>query len=156
MRINATDHEALPQGVEALILERIAVAPFPAFLGMKPEEVRRDYARMRLPYRPELNQPAGIMHGGAIVSLIDTVVVMAIFSGLDEPPERLVTIDLHTHFIDAVVRQDCIAEAEVRRRGRSIIFLHVEVRTPDGKLVADGSLSYKVVMPKGASAGAPK
>ncbi|MBI2060850.1 MAG: PaaI family thioesterase [Nitrospirae bacterium] len=148
MRISAAEHEALPSEVEAVIKERMGLAPFPAFLGLKTEEVRRDYARMRLPYRPELNQPAGIMHGGAIVSLIDTVVVMAIISGLPEPPERLLTIDLHTHFMDAVIRQDCIAEAEVRRRGRSIIFLYVEVRTPDGKLVADGSLSYKVVMPK--------
>ena len=46
----------------------------PTFLGLELEEVRQDYARMRLPYRPELDQPIGAMHGGAIATLIDTTV----------------------------------------------------------------------------------
>jgi acyl-coenzyme A thioesterase PaaI-like protein len=41
-------------------LEGVTQAPYPKFLGLKYEEVRKGYARMRLPYRPELNQPAGI------------------------------------------------------------------------------------------------
>jgi hypothetical protein len=35
-------------------------------------------------------------------------------------------------------------EAIVRKRGRNISFLFVEVRTVDGVLVAEGSVSYKV------------
>ena len=66
---------------------------FPRFVGLVLEEVRRDYARMRLPYRPELRQPAGIMHGGAIATLIDTVVVPAIGSAYDDR-RRLLTISM--------------------------------------------------------------
>lgn len=148
MRIKSTEHDPVQPAFEALLKERMAEAPFPKFLGLLLEEVRKDYARMRLPYRPEINQPAGVVHGGAIVSLMDTVVVSAILSGLSEAPDRLLTIDLHTHFMDAAIGQDCVAEAEVRRRGRSIVFLFIEVRTADGKLVADGTVSYKVSMPK--------
>ncbi|MDP9336841.1 MAG: hypothetical protein M3Q30_26510 [Actinomycetota bacterium] len=32
---------------------------FPQFLGIEVEELRQDYARMRLPYRPEFRQPDG-------------------------------------------------------------------------------------------------
>jgi uncharacterized protein (TIGR00369 family) len=144
MKIQASDHPPLAPEVEAYFKERISDAPFPTLLGLRIEEVRQDYARMRMPYRPELNRPGGLVHGGAIVSLIDTVVVSAIFSGVEEIPRKLVTIDLHTHFVSPVIGQDCIAEAVVRRRGRSMIFLFVEVRTPDGTLVADASLSYKL------------
>ena len=56
---------------------------FPNVVGLELEEVRLDYARMRLPFRPELNQPAGVVHGGAIATLIDTVVVPAIGSAYD-------------------------------------------------------------------------
>jgi acyl-coenzyme A thioesterase PaaI-like protein len=53
---------------------------FPGVVGIQLEEVRLDYARMRLPFRSQLNQPAGVMHGGAIATLIDTVVVPALTS----------------------------------------------------------------------------
>lgn len=46
----------------------MSLAPFPKFLGMKLEEVRLDYGRILLPFRPELNQPAGMVHGGASAS----------------------------------------------------------------------------------------
>lgn len=148
MKIIASDHEVVSPEIEAMIRKRISNAPFAVFLGMQIEEIRKDYARMRLPYRAEFNQPAGIVHGGAILSLMDTVVVLAIISGLDREPGRLSTVDIHTHFLEPVVEKDCIAEAVVRRRGKRLVFLHVEVRTPDGTLVADGSLCYKVTMPK--------
>ena len=147
-RIAAADHEPIPQEFEAIMKERMALAPYPAFLGMVLEEVRRDYARMRLRYRPELNQPAGVLHGGAIMSLIDTAVVNAILSGVEQIPEQLLTIDVHTHFLSMVKGEDCVAEAEVRHRGRKIVFLNVEVRTASGTLVADGAVSYKVVYPR--------
>ena len=48
---------------------------FPNLLGMTVQEVRVDYCRMLMPYKPELDQPAGLVHGGAIASLLDAVVV---------------------------------------------------------------------------------
>jgi uncharacterized protein (TIGR00369 family) len=116
---------------------------FPQFLGFEVEEVRTDYARMRVPFRPEFNQPAGVMHGGVIMSLIDTVVVPVIGSAYDEPRE-IFTIDLSTRFIAPIVSEDAVAEGWVVKRGRSIIFLEAEVRTPSGVLAATGSLVYKV------------
>ena len=38
---------------------------FPGLLGLRVEEVRIDYCRMRLGFRPALEQPAGVVHGGA-------------------------------------------------------------------------------------------
>lgn len=148
MRINAAEHETVAPELEQVLKERLNNAPFPKFLGMELEEVRKDYARMTLSYRPELNQPAGIVHGGALMSLIDTVVVSAILSNVPGIPERLVTIDAHTHFLAPVIQMDMVAEAVVRKRGRKIVFLFVEVRTPDGTLVADGTVSYKCVYPR--------
>ena len=66
---------------------------FPNVVGLELEEVRIDYGRMRLPFRSELNQPAGMVHGGAIATLIDTVVVPAIGSAYDDFMVML-TIDL--------------------------------------------------------------
>lgn len=116
---------------------------FPGQVGILLEEVRTDYARMRLPFRSELNQPAGVMHGGALATLIDTVVVPAIGGGYDEP-HRYVTIDMQVQYIGAVVGEDAVAEGWVVRRGRSIVFCRAEVLVASGALVATGTLVYKV------------
>jgi len=117
---------------------------FPQFLGIEVEELRQDYARMRLAYRPEFRQPAGVVHGGVIASMIDTVVVPAIGSGYDEP-RQLFTIDITLRFLAPLVEEDAVAEGWVVQRGRSIVFCDAEVRgARSGTVAATGALVYKV------------
>lgn len=139
--------EALPpEREQALVQGMNGVESFSRLLGLEVEEIRREYARMRMPYKPALNQPAGVVHGGAIASLIDTAVVGAIFSTMEAIPRKLLTIDIHIHYMDAAVEEDVIAHAWVRRRGRSTIFLAVDTFTASGKEVAHGELSYRIVV----------
>jgi uncharacterized protein (TIGR00369 family) len=122
---------------------------FPQEVGLVVEEIRTDYARMRLPYRPELNQPAGVVHGGAIATLIDTVVVPAIGQAY-EIGRVYLTIGMNISYLGAVVQEDAIAEGWVEQRGRSIVFCGAEVRTASGKIAAQASLTYKVNKPQAA------
>lgn len=115
---------------------------FSGHLGIQLEEIRVDYARMRLPFRTELAQPAGVLHGGAITTLIDTVVVPAIGSAFDEF-RPLFTIDLQVQFLEPVTG-DAVAEGWIVKRGRSTVFCRAEVRTMAGLLAATGTLVYKV------------
>jgi uncharacterized protein (TIGR00369 family) len=116
----------------------------PKLLGFEVEEVRTDYCRMRLPWRQEITQPAGVAHGGAIAALIDSVVVPAI--GSHYPDRRaFATIDVHVQFLGPLVDEDAIAEGWVTQRGRSIVFCEAEVRgASSGRAVARGALAYKV------------
>ena len=98
---------------------------------------------MRLPYRPELEQPAGVVHGGALASLIDTVIVPAVGSAYPEMPLML-TLSLSINYLGAIVECDAVAEGWVVRRGRSVVFSQVEVRDEQGLLAATASLVYKV------------
>ena len=121
---------------------------FPTFLGAVLEEVRTDYARMRLPYRPELNQPAGVVHGGAIATLIDTVVVPAVGSAYDARPQML-TVTMNVQYLGALREEDGVAEGWVEQRGRSMVFCRAEVTgATSGKLCANATLVYKVSVPK--------
>jgi uncharacterized protein (TIGR00369 family) len=119
---------------------------FTNVVGIVLEEVRADYARMRLPYRPELRQPAGVVHGGALATLVDVVVVPAVGSAYDEF-RRLLTLDMHVSYLDAVREEDAVAEGWVEKRGRSTVFCRVEIRTPRGTLATTATLLYKVGPP---------
>jgi uncharacterized protein (TIGR00369 family) len=116
---------------------------FPSYLGLELEEVRTDYARMRLRYKPEFRQPAGVVHGGVIATMIDTVVVPAVGSGYPEQRE-LFTIDIALRFLAPIIEDDIVAEGWVVRRGRSIVYCDAEVRSGAGTLAATATLVYKV------------
>jgi len=119
---------------------------FPSFVGLVFEEARTDYARVRLPYRPELRQPAGFVHGGALATLIDTVVVPAVGSAFDAVPIML-TVSMNIQYLGGVRGEDAIAHGWVVRRGRRIVFCEVAVVTEGGEPVATGSLVYSVRPP---------
>jgi uncharacterized protein (TIGR00369 family) len=120
---------------------------FPNLVGLEVEELRTDYCRMRLPYRPELEQPAGLVHGGAIATLVDTVVVPAV--GAAYPKDwRYSTLTMDIQYLGAVAREDAVAEGWVTQRGRSIVFCQAEVVTAGGRTAATGALTYRVSPPR--------
>jgi uncharacterized protein (TIGR00369 family) len=117
---------------------------FPSLVGLRVDEVRVDYCRMRLPFRPELLQPGGVVHGGAIATLLDSVVVPAIGSAyrLDAVYS---TVDMHVQFLSSVRDDDLVAEGWVVRRGRTTVFAEAEaVAASSGKLIARSVLTYNV------------
>lgn len=117
---------------------------FQEFLGVEVEEVRTDYCRMRLPFRRSLEQPGGVVHGGAIASLLDTVVVPAV--GQAYPRDaRFSTVDMSIQFMSALIGDDAIGEGWIVRRGRTLVFCESEVvAATTGKTVARSLLTYHV------------
>ncbi|MBJ6799196.1 PaaI family thioesterase [Geomonas propionica] len=91
----------------------IACAPFEEYLGMVIEEAEAGRAVLSMPFKLKLAQGVGLMHGGAITSLADTAVAMAIKSILPEGSD-FVTVDLHLKFFAAV------REGTVRAVARAI------------------------------------
>ena len=117
---------------------------FPKLVGLHVEETRLGYCRMVLSYREELEQPMGVVHGGAIATLIDASVVPAIGSAYDNTIGYS-TVDLHVQYHNALVKEDAIAEGWVTKRGRSVVFCESEVfgRT-SGKRIARGYMTYSL------------
>jgi uncharacterized protein (TIGR00369 family) len=126
------------------IVEALNAEAFHLWIGLRFEELRLGYARLRIAHRPELEQDGGVVHGGVIASALDAVAFGAIRSMLADRPSRAATIDLHVQFLDAVSGEDVIAEARVRRRGKSIVFVEADARTDGGRALAHGEASWVV------------
>lgn len=123
---------------------------FPTLIGLRLAEVREDYGRLELDVQPHHLQPAGIVHGGVLATMIDTVVVPAVGSVLSAE-HRFSTISMTVEFQAAAHRDasTLMAEGWVTRRGRSVVFCRAEVVDDRGTLVTAGSCVYKVSAPKG-------
>jgi uncharacterized protein (TIGR00369 family) len=117
--------------------------PFFDLLGMRVEKVAPDFCRMRLPFRPELQQAGGLVHGGAIASLIDSAGVMAIKGGVDSEVNGVPTITMTVNYLAPARGTDVLAEARIIRRGRSIVFAEVKALSPSGEFLATAQVVYK-------------
>lgn len=117
---------------------------YPSLIGLDVEETRIDYCRMRMPFKAELLHAGGVVHGGAIASLMDAVLVPAVGSVLG-PTDRFSTVDLHVQYLGAVEDEDVVAEGWVTKRGRSVVFCESEaVGASSGRLIAKSVLTYNV------------
>jgi uncharacterized protein (TIGR00369 family) len=128
-----------------LIEQLIAGAPFASRLGIVLKETSTDSSVLEMPFTEDNVTIADIVHGGAISSLIDTAATAAAWSTPQLPEDlRGTTVALTVNFLAAARGSDLTASAKVIRRGRSLCFCDVEVRTPNDQLVAKGLVTYKM------------
>jgi uncharacterized protein (TIGR00369 family) len=90
----------------------ISCAPFERLLNMTIVEASDGMATLTMPFFIDLAQGGGLMHGGALVSLADTAVVMAIKS-LVPPQTHFATISLESKFLHPVKEGVVTAKARV-------------------------------------------
>lgn len=114
---------------------------FVKLLDLKLESVEHGKATMRMPFRPEIANGAGAVHGGAIVSLCDTVFYVALASIYGREQDT-VTASLQCNFLaPALPPHDLIAYARVLKAGKRIVYGEVEVHS-NNKLVAHATLNF--------------
>jgi len=123
----------------------LPTSPFVGQLGLRLSDVQPDAATLTMPFRPELATIGTVVHGGAIASLIDTTAMVAAWSGAVIPDRlRGSTAGLTVTYLAPAEGEDLAATARVLRRGRSLVYLDVEVRGVSGTLVAKGLVTYKL------------
>ncbi len=126
---------------EQIIREKFEVNHFPRLLGIEIDSIEPSRARLSVEVRQELLQLQGVMHGGAIASLIDTAVAFAIIS-VSEPQDRFTTVEMKVNYLSAIREGRVVADARLIRDGRRIIVADCDVFDSQGKLAAKGLLTY--------------
>ena len=125
----------------ARIQEAFASVPYAKFLGLQLGEMKPGGASLHLEVRDELRQNQGVVHGGAVASLIDTASAFAVVTQL-EPNERVTTTDLTIHYLRPVTAGRLTATARTVRAGRRLFVLSVEVIDDQRQLVATAVTTY--------------
>ncbi len=121
--------------------EAFASVPYAKLLGLELGEIGRGEVSIHLEVRDELRQYQGVVHGGAVASLIDTAAAFAVLSQLDLN-ERVTTTDLTIHYLRGVSAGRLTATARIVRGGRRLFVLSVEVTNDQQALVATAVTSY--------------
>jgi acyl-CoA thioesterase len=125
-----------------ICLEAARASSFWHLLGIELVNVSDGYACLRLPVTPSIKQGYGAAHGGAITSLADSALAIALIT-MVEPQQRVTTVELKINFLSPVVGGEMLAEATVSHLGRRLAVGEVVVKN-EGKLVATMLSTYAI------------
>jgi uncharacterized protein (TIGR00369 family) len=119
-------------------------SPFVCHLGMQLTDMQPDVATLTLPFVDSLVTIGTTVHGGAIATLLDTAAMVAAWSSEEVPANlRGSTASLTVAYLAPAEHEDIQATARVLRRGRSLVYLDVDVQSTSGKSIAKGLVTYK-------------
>jgi uncharacterized protein (TIGR00369 family) len=129
------------------IAKVVAMMPFTKHLGIEFVEGREGYAKLRLRFQRENSTAGDALHGGAIASLIDTTGAMAAWTTAEILSPRYFgsTVGVNVNYLSAVIGEDAFGEGQVLKRGKEIIHSDVRVSNGGGKLLAQGTVVYRIV-----------
>jgi uncharacterized protein (TIGR00369 family) len=120
--------------------------PFNKVLGITATALREGFARLEIPFRPELIgdpfRPA--LHGGVISALIDTAGGAAAFTMI-VPPDTVSTIDLRVDYLRPGEKKTLVCESTVTRMGNRVACVDSLVfHDARDRLIATGKGVYNV------------
>ncbi len=98
----------------------------------------------KLDVSPDLLNPHGVLHGGAVYVMVDYSMGGATMSVLP-PGDICATIEIKISYLASVRGGTLRAETGIIKRGRRVVFLESKVADEDGKLVATASGSFAVI-----------
>lgn len=130
------------------LLEVVNTSPFPQHLHMRLISIEMDRARVDLQVDECHFQLFGIVHGGALSTLIDTATFWSAFLRLPEDA-GMVNIDLKLNYLKPVSSGLLSTEGRCIRSGRTISYAEAGVRDGDGELVAHGTSTLMTLPGKG-------
>jgi uncharacterized protein (TIGR00369 family) len=121
-------------------------SPFIAFLGLKVTEAdpANEQVTMTCAMRPEFERGKGTgqWHGGPLAAIIDTVGDYALIMALRR---ALPTINFRVDYLRPAIKTDLIITAKVRRAGKSVGVVDVDVFNEQKALLAIGRATYSTL-----------
>ncbi|OAB78838.1 PaaI family thioesterase [Cochleicola gelatinilyticus] len=99
-------------------------------------DVTDDTIVARMPVTPKVHQPDGVLHGGAMVALAESVGSAGAFIFLDSKNINIRGIEISANHVKGVRDGFVYATAQVLHRGRTTQLWHIKITNEEGALVS--------------------
>ncbi|MCU1594200.1 MAG: putative thioesterase [Frankiales bacterium] len=132
----------------AMVEGRLPRAPISGLLSFGISRVSKGEVTFTCEPDESAYNPIGVVHGGLVCTLLDSVTACAVHSTLDAGI-GYTSLDISVSYLRPVTKDSglLVARGWVTRAGRRAAFSQGEVTTPDGKVVATAT-STCLVFPR--------
>ncbi len=119
-------------------------SPFDELIGTEWLDDDPERARVRLKVRDELRQPVGLLHGGVLSTLVESVCSGATALALAEQGMIVMGQSIDVSFLRPTTSGEVEVIARARHRGRTTWVWEAEAHNSDGKLCALARMTIAV------------
>ncbi len=123
---------------------RDALSHFDALLGTEWLDSDPDDARARIEMREELRQPVGLMHGGVMSTLVESICSRASALAVLEDGMIAMGQSISVNFIRPITEGSAEVRARARHRGRTTWIWEAEVRDAEDRLCALAQMTVAI------------
>ncbi|MFC4097813.1 PaaI family thioesterase [Euzebyella saccharophila] len=99
-------------------------------------DVGADFLIAKMPVTPEVHQPDGVLHGGAMVALAESVGSMASYIFLDAQKFAIRGIEISANHVKSVRDGEVFAKATILHKGRTTQVWDIRITNAEGNLVS--------------------
>lgn len=117
---------------------------FDQLLGTEWLDDDPDHARVRVPMRDELRQPFGLLHGGVMSSLVESVCSRATFLAVAAEEKIAMGQSISVNFVRPITAGTAEVRARARHRGRTTWVWEAEVVDAEERLCAQAQMTIAV------------
>ena len=124
-----------------------AMMPFDVRCGIVIHKAAREGVEGELAWSPDLCTVAGVMHGGALMTLADTIGAACAFLNLPEGASTS-TIESKTNFFRPLRGGRAHASSRPLHVGRTVVVVQTDIRDDEGRHVAQVTQTQAVIAPR--------
>ncbi|MBQ4819148.1 hotdog fold thioesterase [Aquimarina sp. MMG016] len=99
-------------------------------------EVGEDYLVAKMPVTPRVHQPDGVLHGGAMVALAESVGSAASFMFLNAKDFYIRGIEISANHVKSIREGFVFAKAEIVHRGKTTQLWDIKIRDEEDRLIS--------------------
>jgi acyl-CoA thioesterase len=118
--------------------------PYYRLIGIEVMEVGDGCAALRLGDVGRLLQPDAVVHGGALVSLLDSAGAISVLSRLSVR-QTVATVEIKVNFLQPASQGPIWGRGSVVQLGKRLAVVDVEATGPRGELLAKGLGTFRVL-----------
>ena len=105
-------------------------------LGIEYVDLGKDFLVGKMAVTPKVHQPDGVLHGGAMVALAESVGSMASYIFLDAQKLFVRGIEIAANHVKSVKSGEVFAKATLLHKGRTTQLWDIKITDGDGQLVS--------------------
>ena len=118
-----------------------------SLLGLSLESLEKGRVVFTMKVKPRHKQFHGVVHGGVLATVADTVAAIAAYTTVPKGTE-IATVEMKINFLEAVEHGEIKADARVLRQGRTTSVVDCDVTDRDGRLVSKALMTFSILSPK--------
>jgi 1,4-dihydroxy-2-naphthoyl-CoA hydrolase len=134
-----------PEKIHPNDLNSISKNTLLSHLGIEFSEIKEDYIIAKMPVNANTSQPMGILHGGASVTLAESIGSIGSHLIIDNETENAVGVEINANHISSAKEGYVTGKGIIIHKGKSTHIWSIDIRDQDEKLISTSRLTVMIL-----------